>query len=188
MRGRAYNPSVKNFTDDARFVQLDTQITNWMARHAVRLLRLSLGIIFLWFGVLKFFPGVSPADELATRTISVLSFGLVEPHVSRPVLAAWETAIGLGLISGVWLRGVIALLALQMLGTVTPLVLFPEQTWRVIPIVPTLEGQYIIKNMVLVSAALVIGATLRGGAVIADPEAAKQASRLADQPLDPQRN
>ena len=63
----------------------------------------------------------------------------------------------------------ILLLLLQMLGTVTPLFLFPSEAFVVVPIAPTLEGQYIIKNIVLVSAALVIGATVRGGRVVADP-------------------
>jgi uncharacterized membrane protein YphA (DoxX/SURF4 family) len=151
------------------FDRIDSHITRWMADHGITLLRVSLGVIFLWFGVLKFFPGVSPADELATRTISTLSFGLVQPDISRPVLALWECAIGLGLITGTFLRGTLLLLFAQMLGTITPLVLFPVETWKEFPLVPTLEGQYIIKNMVLVSAGLVIGATVRGGRLVDDP-------------------
>lgn len=151
------------------FERIDHRITNWMARNGVTLLRISVGIVFLWFGVLKFIPGLSPADELATRTISVLSFGIVPPEVSRPVLALWECLIGLGLLSGRFMRATLLLLFVQMLGTVTPLVLFPAETWKTFPIVPTLEGQYILKNMVLVTAAIVIGATVRGGGLIADP-------------------
>jgi uncharacterized membrane protein YphA (DoxX/SURF4 family) len=91
------------------------------------------------------------------------------------VLALWETLIGLGLITGLWMRVTLLLLFTQMLGTVTPLALFPAETWNIFPISPTLEGQYIIKNLVLVSAGLVIGATVRGGAVVADPQAAQEA-------------
>jgi hypothetical protein len=58
-----------------RFDVVDARITNWMARHGVPLLRVSLGIVFLWFGALKFFPGLSPASDLAARTIATLSFG-----------------------------------------------------------------------------------------------------------------
>jgi uncharacterized membrane protein YphA (DoxX/SURF4 family) len=142
-----------------------------MARNGVTLLRISLGVIFLWFGVLKFFPGLSPAQELAGRTIERLTFGAVEPSVSVPVLAAWESAIGLGLILGVLLRAVLLLLGVQMIGTLMPLVMFPNEVFLRMPYAPTLEGQYIIKNAVLISAALVIGATVRGGGLVAEPEA-----------------
>ncbi len=160
---------------ERNFLQLDTRITIWMARHGITLLRISLGIVFFWFGVLKFFPGLSPAQDLAARTIEAISFGLVKPNISLPVLAAWECAIGLGLISGKFMRATIALLLLQMVGTLMPLVLFPKETWQLFPISPTLEGQYIIKNLVLVSGALVVGATVRGGAVVADPKIAQEA-------------
>lgn len=155
------------------FIRVDKHITNWMAKYGVVLLRVSLGIVFFWFGVLKFFPSLSPAQELATRTIEVLSFGLVKPSLSLPILALWECLIGLGLISGKFLRATILLLLLQMLGTVTPLVLFPNESFTQFPYAPTLEGQYIIKNIVLVSAALVVGATVRGGRLVADPKKVK---------------
>lgn len=154
----------------------DVRLTRWMARYGVVLLRISLGVVFLWFGTLKFFPGLSPAQDLATRTMEVLSFGLVPASVSLPVLAAWECLIGLGLITGWAMRATLLLLALQMLGTVTPLFLFPAETFTRVPYAPTLEGQYIIKNVVLVSAALVIGATVRGGNLVDDPEIAQLAS------------
>jgi len=154
---------------NSSFDRIDRRITSWMARYGIRLLRISLGIVFFWFGVLKFFPTTSPAEAIATDTILMLSGGLVQPEVSLPLLAIWETLIGLGLIFGLFMRAIIALLMLQMLGTLTPLVLFIDRTWSVFPLVPTLEGQYIIKNLVLVSAALVIGATVRGGYMIAQP-------------------
>lgn len=160
------------------FDRLDRRITRWMAQNGITLLRISLGIVFFWFGVLKFVPGLSPADELATRTITTLSFGLVGPEVSRPVLALWECVIGLGLITGWFMRGTLLLLFVQMLGTVTPLFLFRAETWSIFPIVPTLEGQYIIKNIVLVSAGLVIGATVRGGRLVAEPERIRDESQL----------
>ena len=145
----------------ALFDRLDAAITQWMGRHGIRLLRISLGIVFLWFGVLKFFPGLSPAQDLAARTIQVLSFGLVPPPISLPVLALWECLIGLGLIFRRYLRVTLLLLFVQMLGTITPLFLFPQETFIRFPFAPTLEGQYIIKNIVLVSAGLVVGATVR---------------------------
>lgn len=151
------------------FDRIDRQITGWMAAHGVTLLRISLGIIFFWFGVIKFVPGLSPADELATRTITTLTFGIVQPEISRPLLALWETLIGLGLLTGWYMRATLLLLFVQMMGTITPLVLFPTETWHMFPVALTLEGQYILKNLVLISAGLVIGATVRGGGLTDDP-------------------
>lgn len=156
------------------FDRIDQRLTRWMATHGITLLRISIGVVFLWFGALKFVPGLSPADDLATRTISVLSFGLLTPELSRPMLAIWESLIGLGLISGRYMRATLLLLFVQMLGTVTPLVLFPDETWNRFPLVPTLEGQYILKNIVLVTAAVVIGATVRGGGLTDDPDQLKR--------------
>ena len=162
-------------TPRSRFEAFDARLTRWTARHAITMVRVSIAVIFLWFGVLKFFPGLSPAEDLAARTIGALSFGRMPPSVSLPLLAALETTIGLGLLSGRFLRVTLLLLLLQMMGTVTPLVLFPHETFTVFPIAPTLEGQYILKNIVLVSAAILLGSTVRGGMLIADPEAARVA-------------
>jgi uncharacterized membrane protein YphA (DoxX/SURF4 family) len=156
-------------------VQTDVNITRWMARYGIFLLRISLGIVFFWFGVLKFFPGLSPAQELAIRTIDVLSFGLIPGNVSLLALATWECLIGLGLILGIYPRITLLLLFLQMPGTILPIFFFPHEVFTHIPYAPTLEGQYIIKNLVLISAGLVIGSTVRGGALVADPEVAKTA-------------
>ena len=151
------------------FDRLDRKLTGWMARYSITLLRIGLGIVFFWFGVLKFFPSLSPAQDLATRTIFDLSFGLIPAAVSLPVLAIWECVIGVGLISGRFTRATLLLLWLQMLGTITPLFLYPTEAFTRLPFAPTLEGQYIIKNIVLICAGLVIGATVRGGRVIAEP-------------------
>jgi uncharacterized membrane protein YkgB len=142
---------------------LDIRLTSWMARHGVTLTRLALGVVFLWFGAIKFVPSWSPAADLATRTITRLSFGVIGPTISLPLLATWESLIGVGLLSGRLLRFTLLLLFLQMPGTMMPLFFFPSETFRAFPYAPTLEGQYIIKNLVLVSAAIVIGATVRGG-------------------------
>lgn len=152
-----------------QFERIDSQLTHWMARYSITLLRVGLGLIFIWFGFLKFFPNLSPAEELATRTISTLSFGIVTPAFSLPILAAWECLIGIGLVVGRWTRVVLLLLWTQMIGTIMPLFLFPTEVFSWLPFAPTLEGQYIIKNIVLVCAGLVIGATARGGHLIAEP-------------------
>jgi uncharacterized membrane protein YphA (DoxX/SURF4 family) len=150
--------------------RIDTRITGVLARAGVPTLRIGLGIVFLWFGVLKFVPGLSPAEDLAARTIQQLTGGLVVPAVSLPVLAGWETLIGLGLLSGRFLRVTLFLLIVQMAGTITPLFLFPTETFTRFPYAPTLEGQYIIKNIVLVGAAMVVGATVRGGRLVPESE------------------
>jgi len=150
-------------------------VVTWWAAHGITLVRLALGLVFFWFGVLKFIPGASSAEALATHTISVLTFGLMPPHVSLPLLATWECTIGLGLLSGRFLRVTLLLLFAQMIGTFLPLVFFPQETFVQFPLVPTLEGQYIIKNLVLVSAAMVIGATSRGGVMIHDRRVAESA-------------
>jgi len=138
-----------------------------MARYGVLTLRVTLGIVFLWFGMLKFFPGLSPAQTLAVKTIDVLAFGLLPSSVGLVLLALLECAIGLGLISGKFIRLTLLLLAFQMVGAASPLFLFPAEVFTQFPYAPTLEGQYIIKNLVLVSAGIVIGATVRGGALTA---------------------
>ncbi len=147
------------------YCQADVRIVALMRQYGIALLRISVGIVFFWFGALKFFPGLSPATGIATATIERLTFGLIQPQVSILILAAWEVLIGLGLLSGKYLRATLFLLFTQMLGTMTPLLLFPAETFTRFPYAPTLEGQYIIKNLVLISAGLVVGATVRGGRI-----------------------
>jgi uncharacterized membrane protein YphA (DoxX/SURF4 family) len=123
--------------------------------------------VFLWFGVLKFFPDLSPAQTLALRTLEILTWGTLPPAVALHLLALWETVVGVGLLLGVCPRVVLALLVLQMAGTFSPLVFFPDAMFLHRPYAPTLEAQYIFKNFVFISAGLVIGATTRrdaGGA------------------------
>lgn len=153
----------------SRLVPLDIRLTRWMADHAVLALRISVGIVFLWFGALKLVPGLSPAEGLATRTIELLSLGVLPAGLIAPGLGIWECLIGIGLLSGVWMRVTLLLLALQLPGTFTPLVLFPSECFTVVPFAPTLEGQYIIKNLVLIAAGIAIGSTVRGGHVEPEP-------------------
>lgn len=145
---------------------LDLRITKWMSRNGITLLRISLGIIFFWFGFLKFFPGLSPAQDLVIKTTEILTFGMISPTISIVLLASWECLIGVGLIFGKFLRVTLLLLFVQMLGTITPAFLFPADVFTQIPYAPTLEGQYIIKNLVLISAGIVIGSTVKGGKMI----------------------
>ena len=166
------------------FDRLDQQIVRWLARHSLPFLRFGMGIVFLWFGALKFFPGLSPATELAVRTIDVLSFGLIPGSISVILLATLESAIGLGFLTGRYMRLTLLLLLFQMAGTLTPLALFPGEAFIHFPYAPTLEGQYIIKNLVLIGAGLVIGSTVRGGQIVADPvELSRPRSRVSAQQI-----
>jgi uncharacterized membrane protein YkgB len=140
---------------------LDIRITGWMREHGIQLTRIALGIVFTWFGALKFFPNLSPAEELASRTMERISFGQLGSPASLYLLASWEVLIGLGLLARRFLRTTLFLLFVQMAGTLLPLVLFPTETFTRFPYAPTLEGQYIIKNLVLLGAAVVVGATVR---------------------------
>ncbi len=136
---------------------LDNILVEWMTRYGLLVLRIGLGIVFLWFGVLKFFPGLSPAEGLVRNTIY-----FINPDFFLPILAAWETLIGIGLIWGKYMRLTLLLLFLQMPGTALPIIVLPEVVWTQFPFGLTLEGQYIIKNLVLIGAGLVLGATVRG--------------------------
>lgn len=119
-------------------------------------LRISIGIIYIWFGVLKFFPGVSPAEGLAKETIDLLTFKLLRPEISILILAIWETIIGALLISGIQLKITIRIVLLHMICTFAPLFLLPALSFTTAPFALTLVGQYIIKNIVIISALLLI--------------------------------
>ncbi|MBK8988801.1 MAG: DoxX family membrane protein [Chloroflexi bacterium] len=155
---------MKNHMFDKRFDELDLNITRWMARHGLTLLRIGLGVIFFWFGALKLIPNLSPAEELVRQTIF-----FVDPDLFIPVLAVWEMAIGVGLLLGRPMRLTLLLLFLQMPGTTLPLLMLPEAVWTSFPFGLTLEGQYIIKNLVLVTAGIVLGGTVRGGYLEPEP-------------------
>lgn len=138
-----------------QFTRVDRAISSWMDRYGRVFLRWSLGIIFIWFGALKPF-GLSPAEELVANTVY-----FVDPEWFVPFLGWWEVAIGVGLLVRPLIRPAIALLFLQMPGTFLPLVLLPDVCFTRFPLGLTLEGQYIIKNLILIAAALVIGGSVR---------------------------
>ena len=105
------------------------QIIEWKARNGLGILRVSLAVVFFWFGFLKFFPGLSTAEAIASKTILWLTRGHFGPSVSMPVLGTWECLIGLGLLAKKWMSLVLLLLYSQMLGTLLPLIIFPQDTW-----------------------------------------------------------
>jgi uncharacterized membrane protein YkgB len=142
----------------ARF-KAEARVGEWLTRYSVTLLRLSLGAIFLGFGLLKFFPGLSPAAGLAGETFTKLTFGLVPGDIGVLIVATMETTIGLSLITGRLLRFGLALLAVTMVGILSPLVLLPADLFRGAPWAPTLVGQYVVKDVVLVAAAMVVASS-----------------------------
>lgn len=137
------------------FDQIDRGIAGWMDKYGRFFLRISLAIVFIWFGALKFF-GVSPANDLVANTVYWVS-----PKVFIPILAVWEVAIGMCLLFRPLIRAALFLLFLQMPGTMLPLVVLPHICFTDFPFGLTLEGQYIIKNLILISAAFVIGGSVR---------------------------
>jgi len=143
------------------FEKLDNFLIDTFKRYGTTTLRISLGVVFLWFGFLKFFPNVSPAETLATRTIDVLTFGLIIPSVSVKILAAWESLIGLGLLTNKFQRVTLFLLWSQMVGAWSPLVIFPNEMFISFPFVLTLEGQYIVKNLVIIAGSFVLAGMVR---------------------------
>ena len=139
-----------------RLRRLDQHLTTWMDRHGVLLLRVAVGVVFIWFGALKLLPGASPATGLIVSTYPFLPERLFVSFVG-----CWEAVIGLGFLTGRFLRVTVALMFLQMLGAMSPIALNPAAVFAQPPFVLTLEGQYIFKNLVLLAAAIVVGARVR---------------------------
>jgi uncharacterized membrane protein YkgB len=135
--------------------RVDERLRPFLARVGVPLLRISLGLVFLWFGLLKIFE-VSPVAGLVAKTIYWF-----DPDVVVPALGAFEVFVGLCLVAGRLMRIALPLLVLQMAGTFLVLVLLPEVAFRDgNPLLLTVEGEFVVKNLVLLSAALVIGSRL----------------------------
>jgi uncharacterized membrane protein YkgB len=147
----------------SRVDALDRRIAGFMRSWGVPALRWSLATIFVWFGILKPL-GMSPAEPLVLATVEWMP--LLTPHQWLALIGWWEVAIGVTFLFRRTLRVAIALLALQMVGTFMPLVLLPEIAFQAgrVPYAPTMEGQYIIKNLLIISAALVVGGTVRRAA------------------------
>lgn len=134
----------------------DRKISATMDRLGMPIMRVAIGIVFVWFGTLKVI-GISPAADLVSKTVFFLPAGLF-----LPVLGVWEMLIGVSLLYRPLIRLGILLLFLQMPGTFLPIILLPDLVFTVFPYGLTVEGQYIVKNLVIIGAALVVGGTVRG--------------------------
>lgn len=115
------------------------------------LLLISLGIVYLWFGVLKFFPHLSPAEALAKNTIDKLTMGMMPVDIALVLLAIWETAIGIMLIFNIYRRFAIPFALLHIVLTFTPMIFFSDEIFSNGAFIPSLVGQYIIKNIIIIS-------------------------------------
>ena len=142
---------------EKNFLYIDQKISEKMSAWSLPAIRISFGIIFIWFGILKPF-GVSSAEGLLKATVEWLPLGA--PDFWLSLIGWWEVIIGISFLFNKTTRIAIALLFLQMVGTFMPLFLLPEVTFQQGNVLkPTLEGQYIIKNLMIISAALVLGGT-----------------------------
>ena len=160
-----------------RIENMDRSATRLLARYSLTILRITVGIVFVWFGALKFFPGMSPAEHLIRESITFLPMNLF-----LPFLAALECTIGVCyILGGKFLRIAVILMLGQMAGAMSPLVLRPDLIWVKFPFIWSLEGQYVFKDIVLVSVALVIGATVRGGGIVASPMMFKESLKRGTQ-------
>jgi uncharacterized membrane protein YkgB len=127
-----------------------------LLRHRERLLTVSLGIIYLWFGGLKFFPGLSPAESLVKQTCDILFAGLIPCKITYFLLAVWEVSIGILFLSNLPKKGLVYMTMVHLLMTFTPLFLIPGSSFHQHFYSLTLIGQYILKNLVLFIALLFI--------------------------------
>lgn len=137
------------------FDRFDRWFATLLDTLGVPVLRVGLGVVFIWFGALKVI-GMSPAGQLVAETVFFLP-----PDIFVPILGVWEALIGIFLLYRPLIRVGIFLLFLQMPGTFLPIILLPDTVFTAFPYALTVEGQYIVKNLVIIGAALVVGGTVR---------------------------
>jgi len=122
----------------------------------VYILAISIGVIYLWFGVLKFFPNASPAEELAKNTIDILTFHIIPSNSSIILLATWETLVGLFLILNIWRRTTVVIAIIHIIFTFSPIFILTEQVFSNTPFQLSLVGQYILKNLIIIVCLLLL--------------------------------
>ncbi len=134
---------------------IDIKIIKWLRAAFLPMARIAIFIIFFWFGALKLLD-LSPAGPLADALVTK-TFGVGNFDVLFQILAIFECIIGILFLFPKFTRIVIPLLFIHMAVVCSPLFLVPELTWSK-PFVPTLEGQYIIKNVAIIALAIGIAA------------------------------
>lgn len=115
-------------------------------------LRLSAGTVYFFFGFLKFFPDLSPAEVLASQTVMRLTFGILDAQMALYLLAIMECTIGICFLFNLFPKWLFIVFIFHQASTFTPLFLYPEICFKFAPFAPTMEGQYILKNLVSVAA------------------------------------
>ena len=134
----------------------DERVIQIMATHGLRFLRISLGVVFVWFGLLKVI-GVTPVANLVAVVIY-----WVPPTVSVPLVGMFEIILGLGLLSGLALRLTLLLLWLHLAGTFLVLVVRPDLAFQNgNPLFLTTDGEFVIKNLVLITGGIAVGSTVK---------------------------
>lgn len=132
----------------------------WLADHSIDVLRISLGVVILGFGALKFFPGVSPAEGLVEATVDTLTLGLIDGRLAVVTTAVIEVLLGLALVTGRFLKPAMVVFAGWIAGVMAPLVLFFGEMFPAGG--PTLEAQYVLKDVVFLAAGMVVAAKTLG--------------------------
>lgn len=133
----------------------DARVVGVLRRVGLPLLRVSLGVVFVWFGSLKI-AGVTPVADLVADTVYWF-----DPDWFVPLLGGFELAVGAFLIVGRFMRVVLLMFALQMIGTFLVFVVQPDVAFQDgNPLRLTVEGEFVVKNLVLLSAGLVVGSRL----------------------------
>ncbi|MGO9645718.1 MAG: DoxX family membrane protein [Candidatus Bathyarchaeia archaeon] len=134
----------------------DERVVGVMATHGLGLLRISLGVVFIWFGLLKVI-GVTPVADLVTAVITWIPAAL-----SVPLVGLFEVVLGVGLVVGYGLRFTLLLLWLHLAGTFLLLLVRPDLTFQSgNPLFLTADGEFVIKNLVLISGGIAVGSTVR---------------------------
>ena len=140
------------------YERVDASIVRTLDAWAPTLLRYALAVVFIWFGALKVI-GRSPVYELVADTVPFLPGDFVVP-----AFGVLEVVIGVGLLLGIGLRVVLLFLVLQMLGTFLVWVTQPGESFQDDnPLLLTTTGEFVLKNLVLIAAAMVVGGKLREG-------------------------
>jgi uncharacterized membrane protein YkgB len=138
------------------YAHLDLKIIAFFKRIYIPMARISIFIVFFWFGSIKLL-GLSPASPLA-EALTAQTIGIQYFDTLFILLSLMECVIGVLFLFPKMTRIVIPLLLAHMVLVCSPLVLLPAYIWQQ-PFVPTLEGQYIIKNAVVVAVAIGIAAS-----------------------------
>ena len=134
---------------------IDRRVARFFGRYAHRAHRISLGLLFIWFGLLK------PLGLKTTTSLLAHTIWLGDPEFMVQVLGWWEVAIGVCLIVRPLVRVAIVLLVLRLPGTILAFVVHPDVCFETFPFAPTPEGQYLIKDLVVFFATLAIAAEVR---------------------------